>query len=97
MAILAALSFLFGAMLGRYKVLVLVPTIVIGGAAMIGVGIARADDVWAIGLTVALISVCLQIGYLCGATIFSLVVAAGQRGLDTGYSRSHKRYYASSR
>jgi hypothetical protein len=74
MAVLAVLSFLLGAMLGRYKVLVLVPTIVVGAALAIAVGIARADDVWLIGLTVTLASVCLQFGYLCGAVIVSLIV-----------------------
>jgi len=74
MAVLAVLSLLLGAMLGRYKVLVLVPTIIVGAALAIAVGIARADDVWLIGLTVTLVSVCLQFGYLCGAVIVSLMV-----------------------
>ncbi len=77
MATFAILSFLLGAVLGhRFKVLVLVPAIAVGLVVTIGIGIARADDVWLIGLTGALISACIQIGYLCGATIFSLVVAA---------------------
>ena len=77
MAIFAILSFLFGAMLGhRFTVLVLVPTIVVATAVAIGFGISRGDDLWLIGLTVSLVSVCLQIGYLCGAVIVSLVVAS---------------------
>jgi hypothetical protein len=77
MANFAILSFLIGAVLGhRFKVLVLVPTIVVGAAVAIGFGIARGDDVWLIGLTVTLVSVCLQIGYLCGAVIVSLVIAS---------------------
>ena len=73
----AILSFLLGAVLGhRFNVLVLVPTIVVGTAIAIGVGITRAEDVWLIGLTVTLASVCLQFGYLCGAAIVSLSVAS---------------------
>jgi hypothetical protein len=75
MAIFAISSFLLGAVLGhRFKVLILVPTIFVGTAVAIGFGIARGDDVWLIGLTVTLASVCLQFGYLCGAVIVSLVV-----------------------
>ena len=77
MATFAILSFLLGAVLGhRFKVLVLVPAIAIGVVVTIGLGIARADDVWLIGLTGALISVSIQIGYLFGAAIFALVVTA---------------------
>ena len=77
MAIYAILSFLLGAMLGhRFKVLILVPTIAVGAAVAIAIGISRADDVWLIGLTVLLDTVCLQVGYLCGAIGFSLVVTA---------------------
>jgi len=77
MATFAILSFLLGAVLGhRFKVLVLLPAIAIGVVITIGIGIARADDVWLIGLTGVLISVSMQIGYLCGAAIFSLVVTA---------------------
>jgi hypothetical protein len=77
MAIFAILSFLLGAVLGhRFKVLVLVPTIVVGAAVAIFIGIARADDVWLISLTVILVIVGLQIGYLCGTILFSLAVAA---------------------
>ncbi len=77
MATFAIFSFLLGAVLGhRFKVLVLVPTIVAGAAVAFAIGIARADDAWLIGLTVLLDTVCLQIGYLCGAIIFSLLSAA---------------------
>ncbi len=88
MAIFAILSFLLGAVLGhRFKILILVPTIAVGAVVAITVGIARADDVWLIGLSVILISVCLQIGYLCGAVIFSLVAAArATRIRDRGFT-----------
>lgn len=77
MTIFAILSFLLGAVLGhRFKVLVLCPTIVVGAAVAVAVGIARAEDVWLIVLTVILISVCLQIGYLCGTAVVSLAVAS---------------------
>ena len=77
MTILAILSSLFGAVLGhRFKVLILAPTLVIGAGVVIVIGIARAEDAWLIGLTVILVSVCLQIGYLCGTVMALLGVAS---------------------
>ena len=77
MTILAILSFLLGAVLGhRFKVLVLVPAVAVGAAVAIAVGNAQAEGVWLIGLTVTLVSVCLQIGYLCGTVMVSLAVAS---------------------
>ncbi len=74
MAIYAILSLLLGAMLGhRFKVLILAPAIAVAAGVTIAIGIARAEDVWLIGLTVILVTVCLQIGYLCGTIMFSLV------------------------
>jgi len=77
MAIFAILNFLLGAVLGhRFKIQVLLPTIVVSAIVAIGIGIARADDAWLIGLTVTLASVCLQIGYLCGTVTSAPAVAS---------------------
>jgi hypothetical protein len=74
MAIYAILSLLLGAMLGhRFKVLILAPAIAVAAGVTIAIGIARVEDVWLIGLTVILVTVCLQIEYLCGTIMFSLV------------------------
>ena len=51
----------------RFKVLVLAP---------VGAGIARANAVWALGLTAAVTIVGLQIGYLLGIGIRHLIVVA---------------------
>jgi hypothetical protein len=77
MAIYAILSFLLGAMLGhRFKVLILAPAIAVAAVVAIAIGIARAEDVWFIGITVVLVTASLQIGYLCGTIIFALLAAA---------------------
>ena len=76
MAIFAILSFLLGAVLGqRFKVLVLGPSVAFGAVVAIAVGIGRAEDVWWILLTVILVSASLEIGYLCGTIINSLMIA----------------------
>lgn len=77
MAIYAVLSFLLGAMLGhRLKVLILAPATAVAAAVAIEVGTARAESVWLIGISVVLVTVCLQIGYFCGLIIFALLAAA---------------------
>jgi hypothetical protein len=65
---LIILTLLIGGALGmRFKVLVLVPAIGLAFIANLAVGIACRDSVSAILMTAVLASVCLQIGYLCGA------------------------------
>jgi uncharacterized membrane protein len=76
MAIFAILCFLLGAVLGqRFKVLILAPSIAFGAVVAIAVGIGRAEDVWGIVLTVILVSASLEIGYLSGTIINSLMIA----------------------
>ena len=67
MMTLAAFSLLAGMALGqRFKVIVLLPTAIVASALVAGLGVARADTVWAVaGLTLASLC-CLQIGYLAG-------------------------------
>jgi hypothetical protein len=74
MAIFAILCFLLGAVLGqRFKVLILGPSIAFAAVAAIAIGIGRAEDVWGIVLTVILVSASLEIGYLSGTIINSLM------------------------
>jgi hypothetical protein len=76
MAIFAILCFLLGAVLGqRFKVLILGPSIAFGAVVAIAVGVGRAEDVWGIVLTVILVSTSLEIGYLSGTIINSLMIA----------------------
>ena len=61
-----AILFLIGATLSvRFNVVILFPAI---GLAVVGtaVGIAQGDSVGAVMLTIALIAVALQVGYLLG-------------------------------
>jgi len=61
---------LAGALLGlRFKVLVLVPAIIIGSAATFWYGIAHQDSLWCTSLMTALAITVLQLGYLGGAII----------------------------
>jgi hypothetical protein len=75
MAIFAILSFVLGAMLAhRFKVLVLAPSIVVGAIVAIAIGIAQAERAWLVTVAVILFSVSLQIGYICGAVMRSLMI-----------------------
>lgn len=65
--ILAMLCICIGAVLGaRFKILILVPAIGLGCAAVLAAGIARGDGAMAILVAVVVASSGLQIGYLCG-------------------------------
>ena len=78
MTMLAMTAMLIGAMLGlRFKVLILVPAIVIGSAATLGIGMAHSNSLWSILLAMALAITALQMGYLGGAAI--RFVSAGER------------------
>jgi hypothetical protein len=65
MIAISIVSFLVGAALGqRFKVIVLIPAIVIfSGLAIIA---AHADSAWSIVLMAAATTTCLQIGYFVG-------------------------------
>jgi hypothetical protein len=78
MLIFAILFFLLGAVLGqRFKVLILAPSIAFSAAVAIAVGIGRAEDAWGITLTVIVVSASLEVGYLSGTIINSLLIAEG--------------------
>jgi hypothetical protein len=74
---------LIGAALGqRFKVLILVPVIVIGSAAILGFGVAQNSNLWSILLVMVLTITALQMGYLGGAVIH-FVVAGARVGRDS--------------
>ena len=67
MTTLAIISFLTGAALGqRFKVLVLMPAMLVVSGIWIAAGIAHAQSAWAIAFMVAMAATCLQIGYIVG-------------------------------
>jgi hypothetical protein len=77
MMTLAMVSLLVGIVLGqRFKVLVLMPTIAIALVLAIGAGVAHADPVWWIVLLGTAAATSLQVGYLIGAGIHYVLVAA---------------------
>jgi hypothetical protein len=70
MALLAGMSFLLGAFLGiKFRVLILIPALGAILLTVVAIGIAHADAVWAILITLAAAVSSLQIGYLGGAII----------------------------
>jgi predicted Na+-dependent transporter len=70
MMTLIILNLLAGLVLGqRFKVLVLVPAIVLALLVAIGAGIARGDGVWSTALMAGAVGMALQIGYLAGLFI----------------------------
>ena len=71
---------LIGAILGlRYKVLILIPAFVLSSVAIFGTGMARSDNPSSILLTVFLAITALQMGYIAGALICSLVAKTRAR------------------
>jgi hypothetical protein len=70
------ISSLAGLVLGqRFKVLILLPAICTAVVAATGAGVARGDSRWSIVLLAISVAVALQIGYLVGTGIRSLLAA----------------------
>ena len=77
MIILILLSVLVGAALGlRFKVFVLVPVICGTLAIVVVDGIARGDSLWRLALTMIVIATVLQLGYVLGNVVQSVMSAA---------------------
>jgi hypothetical protein len=80
MTLLAMTAMLIGALLGlRFKVLILVPAIVIGSAATLGIGMAHSNSLWFTLLAMVLAITALQMGYLGGAIIRFVIAGARVR------------------
>ena len=83
MTMLAMTAVLIGAVLGqRFKVLILVPAIIIGLAVILAIGMAHHDNLWSTLLAMALITTALQIGYL-GGIVIRFVIAAARVGRNS--------------
>lgn len=77
MMILALLCLLAGMVVAqRFKVLILVPTISVALAFTIGTGIARAESLWTLLAAMAIVTACVQVGYLLGAAVYHLFLLA---------------------
>ena len=69
---------LIGATLSvRFKVLILFPAIGLATVGTAAVGIAHGDSVGAVMLTIALVAVALQIGYLFGVVMRAVIASLG--------------------
>jgi hypothetical protein len=80
MIVLAAVSVLTGSVLGlRFTVGILVPGIAFGLFAAVTAGFAHRDDLGTVALSMVLIAVGLQLGYVAGAGLHYLVEAARGR------------------
>src|SRR5215813_7161032 len=79
--VLAVASLLIGTFLGtRFKVLVLVPAIVIGMAISVGVSLAQGGQLWWVIVLVAyLTGTALQIGYLAGSALACVFARRGRK------------------
>ena len=76
MIIMAISALLIGALLSmRYKVLVLIPVLGIGLAAIVAAGLVDGAPFSSIGVASLLFAVCLQVGYIVGGVTRLLVVS----------------------
>jgi hypothetical protein len=74
-----------GAIFGmRFRVFVLIPTILVSSTAIFGTGIAQSENPWGALLTALLVITALQVGYLTGATVYFVVARARARKDQTG-------------
>jgi hypothetical protein len=88
MLILAIISFLIGVALGlRFKVLILVPAIGLALAMVAVHGIVVEDGVWRLVGTMVVVATFIQLGYLGGSVLHSVIGAS--RAAD--YSGASKR------
>jgi hypothetical protein len=77
MMTLSMISFFAGAALAqRFKVMVLMPAIVIVVGLAVATGFAHVPTAWSVVLMAATAATCLQVGYLVGIGIRHFLVAA---------------------
>jgi hypothetical protein len=80
MMTLSIISFLVGAALAqRFKVMILMPAIVIFLGISFASGVANAQTAWWIALMAAAAAICLQIGYFVGMGVRQVLAAALSR------------------
>jgi hypothetical protein len=76
MVSLAIGCFLIGMLLGlRFRVLILVPTTMVGMPIVAGIALSSGSSVWWASIVALMAATLLQIGYLCGAATGLLVTA----------------------
>jgi ABC-type amino acid transport system permease subunit len=87
---LAVISAVAGAVLGlRYKVLLLVPAVMLAMMFAVLVGVARGDGVWSIVLMTMGLAAAVQVGYLAGVVLRAIIewiCASSARSGTTGLS-----------
>jgi hydrogenase/urease accessory protein HupE len=77
---LAIACFLIGTLLGlRFRVLILVPTTLIGSLLVVGIAISSGSSAWRAVVVALMAATSLQIGYLGGAATSLLVTASELR------------------
>ena len=77
MMIAYAVTLLIGAFLGmRYRVLILAPAFIVSTALALFMSLAQSDSVWRVVLSLCLVLLSLQLGYLAGA--MTRVAIAGE-------------------
>jgi hypothetical protein len=82
---LATITFVAGIALGlRYRVVILLPVVVLVIIFALIVGIARGDPVWSIVLAAAISATAVQLGYLAGILLERLIAARSQSNLTEG-------------
>jgi hypothetical protein len=72
------------AMAQRFKVMVLLPVIVLTLLFAIGLAIARDEPFWLVGAATAVAIIAVQIGYLLGAAAHHLMLLARASRLHSG-------------
>ena len=83
MMIHAMTAMLIGAVLGlRFKVIILIPAIIIGSAATLSIGMAHSSNLWLVLPAMVTAITMLQLGYL-GGTIVRFVVARARVHSDS--------------
>jgi hypothetical protein len=72
----AVIGVVIGIVLGlRYKVLILVPAVMLATISAIIVGLAQADGFWSIVLMTVELIIAVQLGYLAGTVIHAAIGA----------------------
>jgi hypothetical protein len=88
--VLSTVSFLVGAALAqRFKIMVLIPAVVLMLA--VGIGVTIAYNSWSIIVTAATAATSMQIGYLIGMSIHGLLAAASSRSAPSTSARHPAR------
>jgi hypothetical protein len=76
MVLSTLIGILFGALLGlRFKVLIFVPAIFVAVAIVAVSGAPRGDDIVWLVLTMIAVAASLQVGYIAGCMLSSIVAA----------------------